>query len=938
MDRDRSGSQPPLRGLPENPAQGRRQQQLQQQQIPPVPSLRNVPHMPSISNSTLSATPPMPATQVVSIVKEAMENALEQHRTQAGEASDLVTGVTIDLSRKSIQKLPDEVVDIIKTELERLALSHNNLSSFPMRFSECTSLRYLNVRYNQIREFPLPLCDLKSLEILDLCKNKLSVLPPEIAKLTSLKVLSIQKNRIEELPLCLGDMASLQMLKLDGNPVKFPPREVFEVQATTPPNQGQLNENEVNEVGVTAHIKKFLRQVSHERSLASNGRVDSDIGGDESSEGPETPRVPLKRVTSGRFPVKPSGTDIPDLRSPSLSRPPPIPTRSHYRGLSQQSSGGNNNHNGSGTMRKPGVMPLTISGSINERVRSNSETLLQARSDRPESRQRRLLAMSKKAADLGTLDETQANNRFSHYRGLSHGSAMQGNGVGAVQSPASPAEPALHRPIYVRRLSVLPERRRESRVADPVIEMARGLLYAVFQTHPMIQNLLGVFSDGHKRSSIEIVLFNTNSHVEELEQEIIRHDEEDPSAPRENDTVMHACQTVLGAYVHVCGLLLQNVDSLVENGDPRYIRTLFTCLNHSTMELRAAMTSQLDVGFRRAATRAAYGDTLRPHSRENSATPTADRPGSRTRSRQGTFVHNPSNLRVATDVPLPPQINGTGRTATITSATPRSGESFTSSISGRGLVPDFTEQDRLFERVFLSLQRSSEKVMLTLPHFNSQFLNGYKMASGQRYAEAHIRLWKVLYDRCQIMLNTTDALKMYLSSIKLKDPEVRNQARFWGICRDFIEAWTDLVGKIKDSVQHYEGDKLPHIAIAVGLLSPIFELATLPPASWPHAIASNDATECSAGPRGTGHCSIDTAERIFQHVGQRIRKGRHAHLDGWAIDRPPQRDDDVECQRQLSYILDVDEFDKFHELDDERRLDDPLFDAEPRARRATGFF
>jgi Leucine-rich repeat (LRR) protein len=37
----------------------------------------------------------------------------------------------------------------------RLALSHNYLQTFPARFSECTSLRYLNVRQNRIKEFPL---------------------------------------------------------------------------------------------------------------------------------------------------------------------------------------------------------------------------------------------------------------------------------------------------------------------------------------------------------------------------------------------------------------------------------------------------------------------------------------------------------------------------------------------------------------------------------------------------------------------------------------------------------------------------------------------------------------------------------------------------------------------------------------------------------------
>jgi len=37
----------------------------------------------------------------------------------------------------------------------RLALSHNYIQTFPTRFSECTSLRYLNVRQNRIKEFPL---------------------------------------------------------------------------------------------------------------------------------------------------------------------------------------------------------------------------------------------------------------------------------------------------------------------------------------------------------------------------------------------------------------------------------------------------------------------------------------------------------------------------------------------------------------------------------------------------------------------------------------------------------------------------------------------------------------------------------------------------------------------------------------------------------------
>ena len=51
-----------------------------------------------------------------------MREAL-QSETQTAEASGvgggMKTGVTVDLSRKYIQKLPEEVIDIVKDELER---------------------------------------------------------------------------------------------------------------------------------------------------------------------------------------------------------------------------------------------------------------------------------------------------------------------------------------------------------------------------------------------------------------------------------------------------------------------------------------------------------------------------------------------------------------------------------------------------------------------------------------------------------------------------------------------------------------------------------------------------------------------------------------------------------------------------------------------------
>ncbi len=632
----------------------------------------------------------------------------------------------------------------------------------------------------------MQICQLTSLEILDLAKNKLKTLPPELAKLPLLKVLSVQRNRIESLPLFLGDMASLQVIKLDGNPLQFPPKELLRVPASGSPNSGGgLDSGEQgapNDFALaTSRIKRFLRQ----KAIAD--RSETESGGEESSEGTETPR-PTKRVTSGRFPIKVNGAEVPDLRSPALPRPPPIPSRSHYRGLSQQNA----------AMRRPGVQPLTI-GNTNERLRSNSESLMMQATpsrDRSTDRSRRMGIVSKKTSDLGTVDEAKTNRYSHHYRGLSHGSAMQAgnNGISNSRSPASPADSLAQRSTYVRRLSSLPERKRESITLDPIVEAAKGILYALFQVHPLIQSLLGVARDGtNKRTSLERVFYNASTHIEELDKHIQKYmtysEEDEEVAPRSNENIHRACVTCVSAYMHVLGLLARNVDTLIENGDPRYLRTLLALLYASTAEVRNASAS-LFVDYKRRPSRnpskgsnGANG-TVRFKPRDKSVTPTRERPGLSSRIRSATVVQHSSNLRVATDAP-PVFLSGIGRSATMTSATPRSGESFASVSSGRG--GDFSEEDRIFDKVFLRLQQSTEMAVNTLPLVNSHFFTAIKINSQQSNPDARKQLWHVLIQKCQVAIDTADALKGRLSLIKLKEPGIRMQAAFWELCNSFIQ-------------------------------------------------------------------------------------------------------------------------------------------------------
>ncbi len=94
---------------------------------PPLNTVRRIPNNAAVrhaaSNSSLSSQIPISAAQVVVLAREAMKNALDENQTKAAEASgvsnELKPGVTIDLSHKQIQRFPEEVVDIIKNELER---------------------------------------------------------------------------------------------------------------------------------------------------------------------------------------------------------------------------------------------------------------------------------------------------------------------------------------------------------------------------------------------------------------------------------------------------------------------------------------------------------------------------------------------------------------------------------------------------------------------------------------------------------------------------------------------------------------------------------------------------------------------------------------------------------------------------------------------------
>jgi Leucine-rich repeat (LRR) protein len=219
-----------------------------------------------------SAEHPQKAEKIIAWVKEQIRAFEErQQEMHSLESVDTLPNFTIDLSHMEIDVLPDEVIDILRERLERLALGHNRLRDVPQSIAMCSRLRYLNIRYNRLRTFPEPILDMPSLEILDISRNELSVLPESISKLQSLVVLAIAKNKIHQLPRALGSMEKLRILKLHGNPLDFLTTDAVDEALEVAGTPQSFTESE-REIHQTTAIKKYLQSLQYDdtcRNLSS---------------------------------------------------------------------------------------------------------------------------------------------------------------------------------------------------------------------------------------------------------------------------------------------------------------------------------------------------------------------------------------------------------------------------------------------------------------------------------------------------------------------------------------------------------------------------------------------------------------------------------------------------------------------------------------------
>jgi internalin A len=123
-------------------------------------------------------------------------------------------------------EIPNEVFEL--SQLTKLNLIENKLTSLPESFSKLQNLTELYLGGNELTNIPESISELQNLVDLYLNNNELTGLPEGITKLNKLRRLNLFQNKLISLPRSLTKLPQLTKLTLSGNELLTPPQEVAE--------------------------------------------------------------------------------------------------------------------------------------------------------------------------------------------------------------------------------------------------------------------------------------------------------------------------------------------------------------------------------------------------------------------------------------------------------------------------------------------------------------------------------------------------------------------------------------------------------------------------------------------------------------------------------------------------------------------------------------
>ena len=178
------------------------------------------------------------------------------------DIADLVSQISelpitfLNLKRNNITKLPQNISTL--SSLRDLNLSYNQLHDAPSYsyLGKLPKLYSLWIDHNKLTELPETIGSLDQVRFLYIDNNKLSTLPNELSTMRKVWVIHAGYNEFAELPEVFASMRVLLMVHINNNQIQFIP-EIYETEKY--PLAGLLLDNNPLSVSEIKKAKKVFK-------------------------------------------------------------------------------------------------------------------------------------------------------------------------------------------------------------------------------------------------------------------------------------------------------------------------------------------------------------------------------------------------------------------------------------------------------------------------------------------------------------------------------------------------------------------------------------------------------------------------------------------------------------------------------------------------------
>lgn len=470
---------------------------------------------------------------------------------------------------------------------------------------------------------------------------------------------------------------------------------------------------------------------------------------------------------------------------PDSNRPPPIPQRSHARGISS-------NVAPSAAKRPP--LSTIVTGNLDS-SRSRSETVATSAN----IRNRRQGYVPRKNANMMSLSEmsTQLSAGSTpsapptaaltppHSRAPSSASSYRdylAPGSGGDSGAVSPVDGPVSRANLSRRLASLPESRNSSLPTITSIRAVKRVLYMFFHLYRPIADVAMQLKDGSpSRTRLERQLATANAIVEDLDRLIVTANGT-MERNTEIDTILlnQIVRTGIKAlqkYVSVVKELNRERQQIVRHVDGFHVRLVLNAAHGTIIEARNVCHL---LGFKTKSL--SSRDTLRVSTAGSSRTVTPTQPRSASSRRRGATIlpggGSVTNLRgMAPPVPLHIGSRSNTMTSMSSGVTPRSNESFTN-LASHSNVPSRSntvrsamaqgDQEDSAEKMYLKLKSCCDLATQLLPPVRDELLSRKQHADRDEPGISHY--YAKAINKCDWIISTNNKLLSRLRAMKVGEP------------------------------------------------------------------------------------------------------------------------------------------------------------------------